>query len=111
MSGLPARSTARQKRNRGNAATVLARKVTRAGNEADILIAFTFHLRSGCKIGCRMSIAYPVINIAYPVIDIAFTNFPHFKQYMMYTHFLWQSLFRIIKLNVKEKVMATYSEI
>jgi len=55
VSGLPARSTSRQKRS-GNVAALLARKVTRAGNEAAILIAFTFHLRSGCGIGYRMNI-------------------------------------------------------
>jgi len=82
----------------------LARKVARAGNKAAILIAFTFHLRNGCR-SIRMS-------VAYPAFDIAFMKFPHFKQYIIYTHFLWQSLlFRIIKLNVKDKVIATYSEI
>jgi len=45
MSEFPAQSTSRQKRS-GNAAALLARKVARAGNEAAILIAFTFHLRS-----------------------------------------------------------------
>jgi len=45
MSGLPARSTSRQKRS-GNAAALLARKVDRAGNETAKLITFIFHLRN-----------------------------------------------------------------